>query len=211
MKSKTKRRPAKKKPRTKRASKRPAKKVSKKRPAKKKRAPPARAVADPNEVTLKRFAEIFGLTQRRVRELRADGILPGPARAKLPLAESAQAYVRYKEDTARGDELQQSRARLAEIKANAAEVDLLERMGELGYVRDLQDALDELAAKAGKEVLGLGKSVCFELVGEKDPATIAAVIDAAAERALRHIAELEAGPGARVRRARAANGHRVER
>jgi hypothetical protein len=204
----------KKKPRKRKApAKRSTNKPARTRAQKKKRTPAKRSkpAADPDAVTLKRFADIFGLTQRRVRELRADGILPGPARSPLPLAASAQAYVRYKEETARGDELQASRLKLSEIKARAAEVDLLERMGALAYVEDLQEALDELAGKARKEAASIGKSICYELVGEKDPATIAGVVDAAVERAIRFLSELEAGPAAAPRRARKVNGHRVVR
>ncbi len=87
-------------------------------------------------VSGKFIAEIFELTDRRVRQLANEGVIPKPHRGKYDLYGCVGGYVRFLEtraitDQAGGGNLRQERERLLKAKADEKELDVAIRRGVL--------------------------------------------------------------------------------
>ncbi len=93
-------------------------------------------MADGMLVPVAQIAKIFGLTERRVQQLASDGIIPKADRGRYHFIEAVRGYIKFLQDRAFGksENLADShteRTRLIGAKANLAELEHLERVGEL--------------------------------------------------------------------------------
>lgn len=86
------------------------------------------------------IAKLLLLTERRVQQLAAEGVIPKAERGRYALAPAVQGYVKYLKDRAGGGDgesddigtakarLIKARARMAELEADALEGKLLDRV-----------------------------------------------------------------------------------
>ena len=96
------------------------------------------------------IAKIFGVSTRRVEQLKTEGIIKGQGKpTKYDLLPTIQAYIRYLSDKANGREKKQSdaqletekkaaEARYKKAKADMAELELKELRGELHRAADVE-------------------------------------------------------------------------
>ena len=96
------------------------------------------------------IAKIFGVTTRRVEQLKTEGIIKGSGRpTKYDLLPTIQAYIKYLSDKANGREQKQNIADLAESKLDAetrlkntkalkAEFELKEIQGKMHRAEDVE-------------------------------------------------------------------------
>lgn len=96
------------------------------------------------------IAKIFGVSTRRVEQLKAEGIIKGQGRpTKYDLLPTIQAYIRYLSDKANGREKKETTAELEEAKlraevdikeakAEAAKMELKELQGKLHRAEDVE-------------------------------------------------------------------------
>ena len=96
------------------------------------------------------IAKIFGITTRRIEQLKAEGIIKGQGRpTKYDLLPTIQAYIRYLSDKANGREKKQTTAELEEAKlraeveikqakAKAAQMELKELQGKMHRAEDVE-------------------------------------------------------------------------
>lgn len=96
------------------------------------------------------IAKIFGVSTRRVEQLKSEGIIKGQGKpTKYDLLPTIKAYIRYLSDKAYGREKKQSdaeletekksaEARYKKAKADMAELELKELRGELHRASDVE-------------------------------------------------------------------------
>lgn len=96
------------------------------------------------------IAKIFGISTRRVEQLKTEGIIKGQGKpTKYDLLPTIQAYIRYLSDKANGREkretladLEEAKLRaevdLKEAKASAAQMELKELQGKMHRAEDVE-------------------------------------------------------------------------
>ena len=95
--------------------------------------------------TQPRSATVLGISNARVQQLAADGVLPRAGRGLFDLPACVQAYLRHKLVKAKASDvtvhsLVAERSRLTKIKADAAEVEARKLAGELVPAADIEAA-----------------------------------------------------------------------
>jgi phage terminase Nu1 subunit (DNA packaging protein) len=97
------------------------------------------------------IAKIFGVSTRRVEQLKAEGIIKGQGKpTKYDLLPTIQAYIKYLSDKANGREKKETDSqletekltaekRIKEAKAEMVELELQELKGELHRSKDVED------------------------------------------------------------------------
>lgn len=96
------------------------------------------------------IAKIFGVSTRRIEQLKAEGVIKGQGRpTKYDLLPTIQAYIKYLSDKANGREKRETDAeletakleaesRFKKAKADMAELELKELRGELHRASDVE-------------------------------------------------------------------------
>lgn len=96
------------------------------------------------------IAKIFGVSTRRVEQLKAEGIIVGQGKpTKYDLLPTIQSYIRYLSDKANGREKKEAMAQLEEqkltaeveikrAKADAAKLELKELQGKMHRAEDVE-------------------------------------------------------------------------
>lgn len=96
------------------------------------------------------IAKIFGVSTRRVEQLKTEGIIKGQGKpTKYDLLPTIQAYIKYLSDKANGREKKETTAqletdkltaekRIKEAKAEMVELELQELKGELHRAKDVE-------------------------------------------------------------------------
>jgi len=96
------------------------------------------------------IAKIFGVSTRRVEQLKTEGVIKGQGKpTKYDLLPTIQAYIRYLSDKANGREKKETTAELEEAKlraevdikeakANAAQMELKELQGKMHRAEDVE-------------------------------------------------------------------------
>lgn len=104
-----------------------------------------------NLQSTKDIAQIFGVSTRRVEQLKAEGIIKGQGKpTKYDLLPTIQAYIKYLSDKANGREKKETDSqletekltaekRIKEAKAEMVELELQELKGELHRSKDVED------------------------------------------------------------------------
>lgn len=110
---------------------------------------------DANLQSTKVIAKIFGVSTRRVEQLKTDGIIKGQGKpTKYDLLPTIQAYIRYLSDKANGREKRETLADLEEAKlraevdikeakAKAAQMELKELQGKMHRAEDVEAIISD--------------------------------------------------------------------
>lgn len=112
----TKKTPARTTPAKKTPARKPAAKKAKPRAGRAK--PPARAKSDPVDQAhpASFYAELFGITERRIQELAKDGVITKAARGRYPFRDTVAGYVRFLQERVKGSDSADARMALNEEK-----------------------------------------------------------------------------------------------
>ena len=114
-----------------------------------------------NLQTTQVIAKIFGVSTRRVEQLKAEGVIKGQGRpTKYDLLPTIQAYIRYLSDKANGRakkettaELEESKLRaevdIKEAKAAAARLELAELQGTMHRARTWRPSRQTMYSRSG--------------------------------------------------------------
>ena len=91
------------------------------------------------------IAKIFGVSTRRVEQLKTEGVIKGHGKpTKYDLLPTIQAYIRYLSDKANGREKKETTAELeeaklrAEVDIKAAQMELKELQGKMHRAEDVE-------------------------------------------------------------------------
>lgn len=123
------------------------------------------------------IAKIFGVSTRRVEQLKAEGIIKGQGKpTKYDLLPTIQAYIRYLSDKANGREKKQTDAhlmtekleaekRIKTAKAEMAELELKELKGEMHRASDVEAITTDHVLFLRSMLMALPGKLAVDLAG----------------------------------------------
>lgn len=143
------------------------------------------------------IAKLLMLTERRVQQLTADGVIPKAERGRYELAPSVQGYIKYLQERSLGNsdktpiDYHIEKSRLTKAQADLAELDLAKARGELAPITEFERAQSIAAAQIRTNCLNIPQRVVIQLLGETNEevfkeklrAEIVQALEAAAESA----------------------------
>ncbi|MGH7856215.1 MAG: terminase small subunit, Nu1, partial [Candidatus Binatia bacterium] len=143
------------------------------------------------------IAKLFNVTDRRVRQLAEQGIVPRPdRRGKYDLAACIRGYVKYLQECAFGAgtaDLQAERGRLIRARADMAELELGERRAELIPAEELVRNLTWFVTAARSRLLALPRRIALR-VDPKNPRELETAVDAEIRLILEELANDQSLP-----------------
>lgn len=123
------------------------------------------------------IAKIFGVTTRRIEQLKAEGIIQGHGKpTKYDLLPTIQAYIRYLSDKANGREKKETTAELEEQKLRAevelkeakaaqAVLQLKELQGKLHLASDVEAIMTDIVFQLRAQLMALPGQLAVDLSG----------------------------------------------
>lgn len=123
-------------------------------------------------------AKIFGVTTRRIEQLKAEGIIQGQGKpTKYDLLPTIQAYIRYLSDKAHGRERKEKSAELEEAKlqaevniktakAEAAQMELDELRGKLHRAEDVEAIMTDHVLFLRSMLMAMPGKLAVDLAGD---------------------------------------------
>ncbi len=171
-----------------------------------------------NLQTTQVIAKIFGVTTRRVEQLKAEGIITGKGRpTKSDLLPTIQAYIKYLSDKAHGREKNESTAELekkklqgeADIKASkakVAEMQLKELEGKMHRSEDVEAMTNDLVYTVRSMIMALPGRLAMDVVQAATAAEASALIRSECYKILNELAVYKYDPEAYQRRVRDREG-----
>ena len=138
-----------------------------------------------NLQSTKVIATIFGVSTRRVEQLKAEGIIKGQGRpTKYDLLPTIQAYIRYLSDKANGREKKQTDAELEtkkleaeskykQAKAEMAQLELKELRGELHRASDVEAITTDHVMFLRSMLMALPGTLAVDMAATDNPAAAA--------------------------------------
>ena len=144
---------------------------------------------DPNElVPASMLAGVLGLTERRIRQLTAEGVFERE-RKGLPLGKNVQRYLAHRERGSGKTTYEQERTEHERVKRELAELDLAELRGELLPADATDRVVVALAQIVKGRLLGLPTKLAPALAAAGEPKECAAILERAINEALEALAE----------------------
>ncbi|SCJ81470.1 Uncharacterised protein [uncultured Flavonifractor sp.] len=123
------------------------------------------------------IAKIFGVSTRRVEQLKTEGVIKGQGKpTKYDLLPTIQAYIRYLSDKANGREKKETTAELEESKlraevtikeskAEAAKLELKELQGKMHRAEDVEAIMTDHVLFLRSMLMALPGKLAVELAG----------------------------------------------
>ena len=124
------------------------------------------------------IAKIFGVSTRRVEQLKTEGIIKGEGKpTKYDLLPTIQAYIKYLSDKANGREKREAMAKLEEeklssevaikkSKAEVAKLELKELQGKMHRAEDVEAIFTDLVLTVRGLLLAVPNKIAVDLAGE---------------------------------------------
>lgn len=164
------------------------------------------------------ISKIFGVSTRRIDQLKAEGVIKSEGRpARYDLLPTIQAYIKYLSDRAYGREknekdasLETQRlegdARIKQAKAEREELRLKELRGELHNAADVEVIVTDSALYLRSMLMALPGQLAVDLSKMDSAAEIADRIKVAVYRILNNMADYEYDPEKYAERVREREG-----
>lgn len=160
------------------------------------------------------IAKIFGVTTRRVEQLKAEGVIQGKGRPiKYDLLPTIQAYIKYLADKAYGREQKETakdldesklraESRFKNAKAEMAELELEELRGTLHSAEDVEAVMTDHILLLRSMILALPGRLAVDVCSADTPTKAADIIKQECYAMLNQLAEYEYNPDEYQRRVR---------
>lgn len=122
------------------------------------------------------IAKLLMLTERRVQQLTADGVIPKAERGRYELAPAVQGYIKFLQERSIGSDKTPidyhiEKSRLTKAQADLAELELAKARGELAPISEFERAQAIAASQIRTNCLNIPQRVVIQLLGETDEAT----------------------------------------
>lgn len=121
------------------------------------------------------IAKLLLLTERRVQQLTAEGVIPKAERGRYELAPAVQGYIRYLQERSLAPskgggpvDYHAEKARLTKAQADTAEIELAMLRGEVASIKDFERAQAGAFASIRTNCLNIPQRVVTQLLGETD-------------------------------------------
>lgn len=118
------------------------------------------------------LAKVLLLTERRVQQLSAEGVLPKASRGEYELIPTVQAYIRYLRARADGSENGDAKKRLVNAKARLAEMVAEKQSAQLIPRAHVVAGMEAAFANARARLLAIPTKAAPRLAGEENLAVI---------------------------------------
>ena len=173
-----------------------------------------------NYVESKVIATLFGLTVRRIQQLTQDGIIKTEMvgrQRRYDLLDTVRRYIAYlqdkcnskggnKDDTENESRKIKADANIKEIKAEIAEMELLELKGEMHRSEDVEAMTTDLVFTIRSMMLALPGRLAIDLAPIDKPAEISERIKQEVHTILQELSNYEYDPDAYKKRVRERQG-----
>lgn len=149
-----------------------------------------------NSVTL---GDIWGITDRRVRQLVDEGVIETVGRGKYDLVECTRRYCTYLRAIAdAADDKKTAKLSYDEehaihekVKRETAELQLKVMKGELHRGKDVETVMTDMITRAKTKLLGIPSKVAPMVIGYKDMAKVQGILQKHIEEALLELSEYD--------------------
>ena len=160
------------------------------------------------------IAKIFGVSTRRVEQLKTEGVIKGSGKpTKYDLLPTIQAYIKYLSDKANGRAKKEVMADLEEAKlaaevelkkskAEAAKLELEELRGTLHSAEDVEAVMTDHILLLRSMILALPGRLAVDVCGADTPTQAADIIKQECYAMLSQLAEYKYDPDEFQRRVR---------
>ena len=164
------------------------------------------------------IAKIFGVTTRRVEQLKAEGIIQGQGKpTKYDVLPTIRAYIKYLSDKAYGREEKRSKAETEEQKLQAeadlkrhkakiAEMQVKELEGKMHRSEDVEAMTNDLVYTIRSMILALPGRLAIDVMQAKTANEASAIIRAECYKVLEELSEYKYDQEEYQRRAREREG-----
>lgn len=132
----------------------------------------------------KELAELFGVSTRRIEQLKAEGIIEGEGRpTRYKLVPTLKRYIKYLSDKAAGREKKQTTAkqeeeklraevRIKKAKAKTAELELDELEGKMHRAEDVEAIVTAHVYEVRSMLMAMPGKLAIDLAALKTPAEV---------------------------------------
>lgn len=164
------------------------------------------------------IAKIFGVSTRRVEQLKTEGIIKGQGKpTKYDLLPTIQAYIKHLSDKANGREKKETTAELekeklsAEValkksKADMAELELRELQGEMHRAEDVEAIMTDHVLLIRSMILALPSRLAVDVSNARTAADASEIIKTECYAMLNQLAAYEYNPEEYQKRVRERQG-----
>ena len=150
----------------------------------------------------KTISEILDLTERRVRQLVTDGILPkNSERGRYELIPTVRAYIHWLRDRSLYGEakaqkanvisLDEARRRKLTAEAELAELDLSKEQGKVVAIEETEHSWTEVLGAVRSKILSLPTTMAAQVAVETDQKLVKEILTNAVEQALTELSAIE--------------------
>lgn len=152
------------------------------------------------------IAKIFGVSTRRVEQLKTEGVIKGEGKpTKYDLLPTIQAYIKYLSDKANGREKKENMANLEEAKlsaeveikkskAEAARLELKELQGKMHRAEDVEAIFTDHVLFLRSMLLAMPGKLAVDLSGEHSAAEQAETVKREVYYILNNLADYRYDP-----------------
>lgn len=173
-------------------------------------------MAEPTKTLVQKkfLASLFGVSTRRIDQLKEEGIIEGEGKpTKYDLLPTIKVYIKYLSDKAHGREkkeeaetLEQQKlsadSRLKNAKADMAELELEEMRGTLHSAEDVEAVMTDHVLLLRSMILALPGRLAVDVSNAKTPAEAADIIKKECTAMLEQLASYEYDPDEYQKRVR---------
>jgi len=160
----------------------------------------------PNLQSTQVIAKLFGVTTRRVEQLKTEGIIKGQGKpTKYDLLPTIQAYIKYLSDKANGREkhtavadLEQAKldaeVKLKNAKASIAELEMLELQGQMHRSQDVEAMTTDLVYAVRSVLIALPGRLAVDVASVETAEEAAVIIRKEVNEALKELSNYKYNP-----------------
>lgn len=141
------------------------------------------------------IAKLLMLSERRVQQLTADGVIPRAERGRYEIAPAVQGYIKYLQDraiTGNGDiDYATEKSRLTKAQADLAEIEVARSRGDVVGAEQLTRNLTNLFTEIRTNMRNIPGRVSSSLLGLTDERKLKTVLLAEIDQALTSLSEMD--------------------
>ncbi|MEG0371241.1 MAG: hypothetical protein RR645_03000 [Clostridium sp.] len=145
------------------------------------------------------LANLFGITDRRVRQLAEEGVIVRVKKGRYDLVESIKGYIVFiktnqdiKDSKSDADlDYDREKAMHERVKREMAELNLAEMKGQVHYADDVQKVMNDMLSNFRSKILSMAAKLSPILVARSDVSQIQAMINKEAHEVLEELSEYD--------------------
>ena len=141
------------------------------------------------------IAKLFDLTERRVQQLAAEGVIPKASKGKYELVPCVKGYINYLKQRSLGEvtnpNIATERARLLKMQADKLAMEIDEEKGRLLDAEKAARAWDNLIARCRAVLLGIPNRLANQVIAINNAQEAAHILKQAIYEALEELSTTE--------------------